>query len=369
MNNNPYDYLKSELSRLSQENNVKKNIQLDEFLEKEIFSLNSLNSSFFNNKELQYNIKEKISDLKVPINGQDEYSYWLLDRHSSLIKSIAEENNVKIPEDILLGTLPIQTLDAYTREFPNKQKLVVLSHGLFLFLHSMGNIVASFFTSQTDNINKKFEKFDLNTKTILNNVINNKEKNINFVNVLVLYYMDKNYIPLKKQLTNHDSLALLFYDIAELFIVSHEYSHILLDHLTNNKKNKKKFLDDKSELYNILRNWEDEYSADELALQFILACSNKNKYGFFGSYFGVEFLFGCISIIEEIYGIEETETHPSAEMRIDRLRIALKKYLPEESSSIVEGSKIAYDIISDLWNSNNDKFFSVLERVYSIINV
>ena len=358
----PYEYLENEINRLFLENKLNKNINVDEFLEKEVYGSDSITSNFFNDIELQNKLKEKVLTMKIPIKGQDYYSYWLLDRHSNMIKLICKENNLKITNDIVLGTLPIDAFDAYTCEFPNKQKLIALSHGLFFFLHSMGNVLASFFTMQKDSKDEKKEIFDFNPETVLNNITNNKRENNNFVNVLFLFCINKNYISVKKQLTNNGSLAFVFYDIAELFIVAHEYSHILLDHLSENKEFMKKFLSDDSELYQILRNWEEEYSADELALQFVLASSNENKYGFFGSYLAIEFLFGCFSIIEKIYGIEATETHPSAQMRIDNVRRSLYKYLPDEATSIIEGSKIAYDALNKLWDLNKENFYQIFNK-------
>ncbi len=162
-------------------------------------------------------------------------------------------------------------------------------------------------------------------------------------------------------------LSGILWDNAELFVVAHEYSHIILDHLSQNEVFSKRFLYDDSMLYEIIRSWNEELSADELALKIVLAHNQKEKTGLFTGYFGIEFLFICFNIIEKACNIEFSETHPSSNMRINNLRKCLKEIAPEEYDTIITGSKIIEEIGLYLWDANKEIIYDLCNKLQSNI--
>lgn len=109
-------------------------------------------------------------------------------------------------------------------------------------------------------------------------------------------------------------------------------------------------------LYQIVRNWDEEFSADVLAFQLTMAKNQNSGYGLFACYLGIEFLFTCLDIIEKIYNVEFSETHPSAQMRIENIRRYFKNALPNKSQIIIDGSSVIREIMTSLWNINKDSF-------------
>ena len=97
-------------------------------------------------KNLFKKLKEIAININTSISEQDSAGYFILNRHSENIIKVANENNILIPNGIILGTLPLNYLDAFTCVFPAGKRLVALSEGLFLFLYSMGRVVSSFFS-------------------------------------------------------------------------------------------------------------------------------------------------------------------------------------------------------------------------------
>jgi len=360
---NPYDYLKWEYSRQRVKKPDLKNLDIDILFDSIKDKYNSV-EFYKKDKKLFEKLKELAKNIDTPITEQDSSGFFILNKHSEKIIKVAKENDIHIPEGIVLGTLPLNYLDAFTCVFPAGKRLVALSEGLFLFLYSMGRVVSSFFSKGSTN-NKNYDTFDLNRESIYENLEVNKKAHEAFLEVLVSYFVYENLSMLEiyyKEDTNIN-LSGLLWDTSELFIVAHEYSHIVLGHLPEEKSFTKRFLDDDSMLYQIVRNWSEEFSADELAFQLTMA-SNQNKgYGLFGCYLGIEFLFACLDIIEKVHNIKFSETHPSSKMRTEHLRKYLEHTLPKRSKSILEGTQIIQEIITTLWNRNKDNFYSVVQRV------
>ncbi len=358
---NPITYLKWEYERINSKRIDITKIDLDEYFELIKHNYRSDQVELYESDKILFKkLKEMASDLNLPIEEQDRRTYGLLNRHSQIVKNIAQENNILIPNEIILGTLPLQELNAFACDFENRQKLIVLNDGLFLFLYSMGRVISSFFSKVSTNKQKDYMTFDFNEKNILSNLKTNKQGHIKFVEALTLYFVYQNLSISNIYYEKDENLYLsgILWDTAELFVVAHEYSHIILDHLSPKKKTIKRFLDDESNLYEIKRNWTDEYLADELALQLTMAHNKKEGYGLFSCFIGIEFLFACLDIIEKTYNIQFSDTHPLAKMRIENLRKYLQKLLPQKADTILDGGKVINHLFTDLWESNKEIIFS-----------
>jgi len=302
-------------------------------------------------------------NLNTPIDEQDSAGYFILNRHSKDIIKVANDNNINIPDEIVLGTLPLNYLDAFTCIFPKGQRLIALSQGLLLFLYAMGRVVSSFFPRLNYDENKNYVIFDFKRNTINQNLKTNKKGHEFFLETLILYFLFENlsYSKIYYEEDINMPLSAVLWDTAELFIVAHEYSHIILGHLPAEKSFSKRFLDENSMLYQIVRNWDEEFSADTLAFQLTMAKNQNSGYGSFACYLGIEFLFACLGLIEKINNVEFSETHPSAKMRIENLRQYIKSIFPSNSQNILDGTSIIQEIMAELWNINKDNFNSVIK--------
>jgi hypothetical protein len=364
---NPYEYLKWEYSRQKNKKVDLKEVDIDTLfnLIKDRYD----NVEFYEkDKNLFKKLKKIAINLNTPISEQDSAEYLILNRHSEDIIKVANENNIFIPNGIILGTLPLNYLDAFTRVFPQGQRLIALSEGLFLFLYSMGRVVSSFFTKINDDKDKSYATFDFNKDSINENLKTNKKGYNLFLETLILYflYKDLSFSKIYYEEDTNINLSAVLWDTAELFIVAHEYSHIILGHLPAENNFTKRFLDDNSMLYQVVRNWSEEFSADILAFQLTMAKNQKSGYGLFACYLGIEFLFACLNIIEKVYNVEFSETHPSAQMRIENLRQHFKSALPNKSQTIIDGTSVVGEIMAALWNNNKDDFnyaVSIFENI------
>lgn len=141
----------------------------------------------------------------------------------------------------------------------------------------------------------------------------------------------------------------------ELFIVAHEYSHILLRHFEKNEKvdlNETKYIYIKDEkIETVFNSWIQEISADVLAANLtILAMKG---YDFATSYMGVDICLIAICILETI--IQQFKgkrlsysTHPPGTSRREIVFESLKKEHPE-IENIYEANTA---ILDNLWNES-----------------
>lgn len=364
----PYEYLRWEYANCKKRK--PKNLSLDTYFErvKDIYG-DQQKELFESDKVLFKKLEELSSQLDLPIEEQDEKSYWLLNRHSSNVNEILKENNIVIPNKVILGTLPTNDFNAFVSPFSNGEILVVLNEGLMEFVYLMGRVISSFF-SKKDNENKKNNiTFDLNPENVIINLRSNKLGNSKFIEALVLFlaYRDLSLSKMYFEKDENMDLSGILWDNAELFVVAHEYSHIILDHLSPNKVFSKRLLYDDSMLYEIIRSWNEEFSADELALKIVLAHNQKERTGLFTGYLGIEFLFVCFDIIEKACNIEFSDTHPSSNKRINNLRKNLKEIAPEEYDTIINGSKIIEEIGLYLWDVNKEIIYDLCNKLQNNI--
>ncbi|HBX22450.1 MAG TPA: hypothetical protein DEF34_02260 [Desulfotomaculum sp.] len=229
----------------------------------------------------------------------------------------------------------------------------------------MGRIVASLFQKKDDINNKSKVIFDFNKKKIRRNLKNNKKANAKFIEALVLYFAYRDLTLSKVYFEKDENMDLsgILWDNAELFVVAHEYSHIILGHLSPNQAFSRRFLHTDSMLYEVIMSWNEEFSADELALKIVFAHSQNDRKGVFAGYLGIELLFVCFDIIEKVCNVMSSETHPLANLRIHNLRKCLKNILPEQHETFFDGSEIIEEIGLYLLNTNKETVYDLLHKL------
>jgi len=240
--------------------------------------------------------------------------------------------------------------------------LVALNDGLIQFVYYFGRIISAFFSKKDNSSDKNKMIFDFNETRIRENLKNNKEANSKFIEAFVLYFAKRDLTSSNVYFEKDENIDLsgILWDNAELFVVAHEYSHIILE---LNQVVTKKISYDDSMLYKVIRSWNEESAADELAMKIVLAHNKSEGNGFFAGYLGIELLFVCFDILEKAYNIEFSETHPSANMRILNLRKCLKDILPDQYETILDGSKIIEEIGLNLWSVNKEIIYDLCNKL------
>ncbi len=163
----------------------------------------------------------------------------------------------------------------------------------------------------------------------------------------------------------------------EVFIVGHEYAHILLGHVNSNFT-KKNLLNDKIET--LLFSWKQEYNADELGFPLMLdGLRNVGYENDYVSYCGAEAFFSAFEVLERAKcliksGDEEQYwrncsksgeigDHPSSEKRRDALRIQMTQVYGEEP---IRSSQIVESIIKILWERTKPNILTNQKKLYLV---
>jgi len=357
----PYEYLRWKYLDLNSKK--KEKISLNVYFEKAKAIYGNKQKELYESDQILFTkLEEMASHLDLPIEEQDENTYAILNRHASNVEKILKENNLSIPNKIVLGTLPTNDFNASVCPFPNGEMLVALNYGLIQFIYSFGRIISSIFSKKDNSSDKNKIIFDFNEKRIRENLKNNKEANSKFIEAFVLHFANRDLSLSNIRFEKDENIDLsgILWDNAELFVVAHEYSHIILEY---NQVFSKRFSYDDSMLYEVIRSWNEESAADELALKIVLAHNKSEGNGFFAGYLGIELLFVCFDILEKSYNLEFSETHPLANVRILNLRKCLKDILPDQYETILDGSKIIEEIGLNLWSINKEIIYDLCNKL------
>jgi hypothetical protein len=144
----------------------------------------------------------------------------------------------------------------------------------------------------------------------------------------------------------------------ECFIMGHEYGHIIEGHLANRSTAAALLGNDKVQEY--VRSWEQEFDADAVGASLVIdAMRRQRHFDVALSFWGADFFFSCIEIVERGVSIVKTGqenqltfgSHPPVALRREALRNALAKSLPEEhAKAAVTLGRTLEQIIEELWS-------------------
>jgi predicted Zn-dependent protease len=112
------------------------------------------------------------------------------------------------------------------------------------------------------------------------------------------------------------------------------------------------------EIEEVKRSWSQEFEADALGLSLMLAAMQKKGMDLSLSFWGADFFFSCIDILERGASVIRTgdenerhqSSHPDPQSRRENLRALISKQLPEqESKGPIELARTLEHIIEELW--------------------
>lgn len=319
--------------------------------------------SFLSSKEKEYYKNSMLEEFRNmleqrPTEYQNPSTYSLLRGlflriESSAIK-LSKDNDFTFPQKLTYGTASIQAFTAFVNDSnQSKDYLMLISDEMFTFANllakSIGNLTIS--SSSTP----EAWAYCFQETHIAQALRNNHDTVLRFAD-LILAYAITNCASQAQQynLNSQEQIAItnLIRDSFELFVVGHEYSHLLLGHLqgdhdTSSEKHYVQLNDEKIEL--IITNWSQEVNADILAAH--LAIIAQKGYDFASAYVGVDYCLIALIILERL----ETHlkgnrivpvTHPSAEIRREMVFDELVKIEPNIGGLYKSNTFI----IDELWN-------------------
>ena len=286
--------------------------------------------------DLKKDIEKVALDLKKQIEKSD------LDRKEQIEKvSKYDYLSLSIPTKIFVGTLPGKM---YATTIPSGEDIIVLfDPELFTFANLLSKIVVRAIPRGKDG--DFLYSVDLD-RTLDTDILRRFQELIRAyllkgrAGAAPSYLLEGPYMALAGELT----------ESMELFVMGHEYAHILSRHLSKVRKpfikewvfskegiTKVDAPGDSEIIYNISQEFEADAKGVQLMLRArVIEQGAKPTI----SYLGAELLFSCIDIVERGISIVRTgeenarpfSSHPLPKDRREELRRGLKNSLPEEEA-------------------------------------
>ncbi len=238
------------------------------------------------------------------------------------VRAVARRNRLRLPRNIVFGVLPTGEVNAMVIQVPSGRGAVVaVDLGTFLYVHLMAKAISSFIPYA--GMNKRGPSFRLGRREIERGFRSNPDAHKRFLEVLTAYLLFGNpaRAPQYWQRGPHHPITALLRDTAEMFIVAHEYAHLILGHIRIRRNTRTRSIRKGLKITNIsVHRWEQEILADNLALQVVVDHNLREGFPFRLAYWGVDFFLSAIDFVDRANGISDTKTHPSARKRRHLIR-------------------------------------------------
>jgi hypothetical protein len=293
------------------------------------------------------------NDIKEFFSHMHEYGFF-------------EPSKLYFPEDVVIGTAQFGEINAMAIASPNsdKSKIILFDSGIFIFINSFAKIVSILLPKET--VNDDFVSYNINKIEIDQSIQQNGFVNGLFTS-LIINYLTKGHAGFSQKFfvdKVDNKLTDALRNTAELFIISHEYGHILFNHLDFNRKVKKE-LAKRLQIETWEIDWDQEFQADEFASIVVIRLNHVIKDMEASIAFaGVPFFFSTVEILYTCLDYQFSETHPSPEQRMKKLYDRL--YLDTDDKELVDeikefGNAIQY-IIKSLWSTNKSEIFTAINN-------
>jgi hypothetical protein len=299
----------------------------------------------------------KVLNTKYSIHAQN----LILDSHFQRIYDTVVKLKYSVQDTPFAGTAVSGEYNAFACEHPiTHEKLIVFESELIIVANLFCKIIA---LSIPIDIKDNNVEFSIDLKTLEAHLEKNNHILEKFIE-LFYYTIYKGLPSNAKQYFIESTRQKLFYELLnsfELFIVGHEYGHVLAGHLSN-----KIFIRKISGINrNVIEtNWKEEYEADSIGVILLLNSLDNSNLGPF-CYLGPEIFFIFLDLIDRISsyingGHELSDpgssTHPPS---VDR-KLAVQEYMKNVlKSDNYKAYKVFSDFVNDitntLWNKLKNK--------------
>jgi hypothetical protein len=242
--------------------------------------------------------------------------------YHSILRSLAEHVEKaaaglghEVPEAVTFGILPTGRANGLACQVPAGGLIIAIDDGFFNLLYSLAKTIALFYEVTTSN----GWEASLAEKDIVHAVQTNEEANRRWLEVLVatFVYGYPNLAPPRPLVDGRAPFVELLTTSVELFIVAHEYGHLVLGHLARDRTTLERKLSGGVEVegFDIAR--EEELEADRVGLELLREYHRSVGHPVENTRAAVWFWAGCLNIIKEMLG--EAPTHPSSTTRSKQL--------------------------------------------------
>ena len=316
---------------------------------------------------------EEDAGISMPTRYEDRLSYLMILDLAEEIEQVVRQLGYSMQKRPVIGTLTSGTLNAMALPVPSSDEyLVVFEGGIFDFANLMSNVVSlalPFRGMEQGNFS-----FSSRDRDVDRAIRERPDIPGRFQEVLLAYLLHgrANFAPPHSPEEPHAMLAGFLTHSMELFILGHEYGHIISGHLDRPQKFVPA-LEGKGikQVKEIEYGWTQELEADERGLELMLAAMRRDGTDPALSYWGTELFFSCVEIVERGVSViakgKESERpptwHPPPARRRENLRRKMKGSVGREAAKpAMEVGKTVQRIIENLWRTTRPSLRKLHEQ-------
>lgn len=332
------------------------------------------NSKMISKEEKEYKkIFENALNAELPTKFENPYVYHLMVDYMEDIEFSAKKiYKGNLPPRPLIGSLPFGEVNGMVLPVEDSEEiLIIIDFELFMFVNLMSKaLTMAFPVERTENgFNYSFNLDEINKQISENPMPLLRLKD------LIFSYLFKGLASSAQQYTPNYSHALSSSYLtmsAELFIMGHEYGHILEGHLSN--LTSKKFISKKVEVER--DNWEFEHKADAWGVILMIdSMIKKHKIDLTLIFWGADYLLSCFDIIYRSisiiqHGTEEyspSESHPPPNLRKEIIREILIEHFSGADETI-KFVKTFDKIIDTFWEEIKPELYVLHKKKVKLAN-
>ncbi|MER5974317.1 hypothetical protein ABT112_32195 [Streptomyces sp. NPDC002055] len=259
-----------------------------------------------------------------------------------------------------LGTLATGEINAITLLVPGSDAhLVVFEDQLLNFANLFSKAVALAlpFRSAEDGM----LQFSFDMDEVRRHIAESPEAVQRFREVVFAYLLDgePGRAPQYFASAEVGGLASILRDGLELFVLGHEYGHVLGGHLADGSAPRRLLGTASPDVAEATWSWENEHIADLIGWHLAVSAMTEQGYDVALSHAGVELFFSAYEVLNRalallIRGVDTvgtSTTHPPAGDRRQLLRINLQQNAAEHAESTIGLGSGIQEIVDTLWNS------------------
>ncbi|MEU3890616.1 hypothetical protein [Streptomyces sp. NPDC029041] len=316
---------------------------------------------------LQY--KEELSSASLT-SYEDPLRHAIVQGLEQRIQKAASGLLSHPPEFPIVGTVPTGDVNAITVAVPGSNQCVILIQDqLFNYALLFSKILAMSFPHIDDPDKNGFLSFSADLSEVIANIENNPYITQRFRELIFAYLTEgrPDRAPAYILEQPYMSMAQILYNSMELFVMGHEYGHIIAGHLGGIDRYAAAL--GSKEFQIVTRNWKQEHEADALGMRLAITANQEEGLDIPMSFWGADFFFNCAEVVEKGLSVIETGQEGNVKMGShpppNRRRKVIRAILRQESNSATAAIQLA-DIMDSitryLWESTKPLLVKLHKR-------
>jgi hypothetical protein len=296
---------------------------------------------------------------QVPSPYENPTGYWIMAQLADEIEAAAARTNLPIVSKPVLGTLPLGEFNAKTVLIPDAtEHLVIFQGGLFNFALLLSKAIARAIPFKTED--DESTTFFFTDDAMRERIEGDSSVAGRFAEVVVAYATtgDPGIAPQYWLEPVYNQLAAAFRQSMELFLLGHEYGHVVAGHLSQQTPSAALISDPDVNAFQF--SWNQEYEADRygVVLSMNAMTNHEPQSNAALSYSGSDLLFSAMDVMDRAIsllnygdeGFRKLGSHPPSFDRRSKLRtLILERESKEESASIIHFAECNELVVETLW--------------------